>query len=274
MNERTETSTHQVVQRYYGTIAISGASSCCGSPAPTDYSQRIGYSPDVLEVLPDGADLGLGCGNPTAFALLKAGETVLDLGSGAGMDVFIAASQVGKNGRVIGVDMTQDMIDRANRNAAKGDFSQVEFRLGLIEDLPVDDDSIDVVISNCVVNLSPDKAQVYQEAFRVLKPGGRLSISDPVRVGEIPPEVLEREDAYCSCIAGAASMAEIHGWLQDAGFAQIRITPKGASDAVINEWNAGVNAGFTPAQAVVSMVIEAVKPVAESSAVIPQMQQE
>lgn len=263
MKENKETNTHKVVQQYYGAIALTGGSQCCGSPVQDNYSQRIGYSLESLDVLPDGSDLGLGCGNPTAFASLQPGETVLDLGSGAGMDVFIAASKVGKSGKVIGVDMTRDMIDRAYRNAAKGDFPQVEFRLGLIEDLPVDDNSIDVVISNCVVNLSPDKDTVYREAFRVLKPGGRISISDPVRIGEIPSEVLSHEDTYCGCISGAASVDEINGWLHDVGFVQIRITPKGASDAVINEWISGESGGFTPDQSVVSMLITAVKPTSE-----------
>jgi SAM-dependent methyltransferase len=258
MNQPDNTNIHKIVQKYYGAIAISG-NSCCNQPVAPDYSQQIGYTADTLTLIPDGADLGLGCGNPTAFAALREGETVLDLGSGGGMDVFIAAHHVGHTGKVIGVDMTQDMIDLAHRNTSKGDYPQVEFRLGHIEDLPVDNDCIDVVISNCVVNLSPDKAKVYQEAFRVLKPGGRLSISDPVRVGNIPEDVANREDAYCGCIAGAATITEITAYLQAAGFTNINIYPKGASTEIINSWAQG-NVQTPPGQYVMSMIIEAQKP--------------
>jgi SAM-dependent methyltransferase len=258
MNQNDNTNIHKIVQQYYGSIAISGTS-CCNQPVAPDYSQQIGYSADTLTLIPEGADLGLGCGNPTAFAALQEGETVLDLGSGGGMDVFIAAHHVGYKGKVIGVDMTQNMIDLAHRNAAKGKYPQVEFRLGLIEDLPVDNDCIDVVISNCVVNLSPDKAKVYQEAFRVLKPGGRISISDPVRVADIPEDLANRDDAYCGCIAGAATTAEIKGYLQAAGFTNINIYPKGASTEIINSWAQG-DVQIPPGQYVISMIIEAQKP--------------
>ncbi len=257
----------QSVQRHYAATAggagcCTGSteqSSCCGSVDINDYGQAIGYSLDELQQLPEGANLALGCGNPIADAGVKPGETVLDLGSGGGMDAFIAARLVGDRGRVIGVDMTPEMIDLARKNAAEAGYTQMEFRQGLIEDLPVEDDTIDLVISNCVVNLSPDKARVYQEAFRVLKPGGWIAISDPVRVAEMPDAVKGGEDAYAGCIAGAASFDEIRAYLIDAGFEGVSITPRGASDAVINGW---IDQGseFFLGQYVVSMLIRAVKP--------------
>lgn len=233
---------------------------CCGQVDINDYGQAIGYALSELEQLPAGANLGLGCGNPTAYADVKPGETILDLGSGGGMDAFIAAKLVGEHGRVIGVDMTPEMIDLARKNADQSGFTQVEFRLGLIEDLPVKDAMVDLVISNCVVNLSTDKAKVYKESFRVLKPGGRIAISDPVRVADIPETVKEREDAYSGCIAGAASVREIETYLTDAGFEDIQISPKGASEEVINSWAEQADPQFMVGQYVVSMLIRAMKP--------------
>ena len=257
----------KIVQVHYagransaGSCSGSGEqSSCCGEVDIKSYGQAIGYALEELALLPDGANLGLGCGNPTAYADVKPGETILDLGSGGGMDAFIAAKLVGEHGRVIGVDMTPEMIELAQKNAAKGNYTQVEFRLGLIEDLPVEDEVVDLVISNCVVNLSTDKAKVYQEAYRVLKPGGRIAISDPVRVAEFPDVVKEAEDAYAGCIAGAASIDELKSYLVEAGFKQIQIVPKGADDEVISGW-ADEDLEIPLGQYVVSMLISAVKP--------------
>ncbi|NWF92851.1 MAG: arsenite methyltransferase, partial [Syntrophaceae bacterium] len=194
----------------YGKIAKQGtsccgpASSCCGSAdLAQDISRKIGYSDEELEVVPEGSNLGLGCGNPVALTSLREGETVLDLGSGAGFDCFLAANKVGEKGRVIGVDMTPEMVEKAKKNAEKNNYKNVEFRLGDIETLPVDDDSIDVVMSNCVINLSPDKGKVFKEAFRVLKPGGRLTISDIVLLKELPTFIRESIDAYVGCVSGA-----------------------------------------------------------------------
>jgi len=204
-----------------------------------------------------GADavMGLGCGNPQAIAALRPGEVVLDLGSGAGLDSFLAVRQVGESGKVIGIDMTPDMIKRAQENAAKGAFENVEFRLGEIEDMPVDDNSVDVILSNCVINLSPDKAAVYKEAYRVLKPGGRLAISDMVASGEIPPEIKNDMDLYSSCVAGALKVDELDQILNEAGFKNILITPKDESREFINKWTPGI-----PIEDyVLSATIEAVK---------------
>ncbi len=262
------TNIRQTVQKHYAEKAKSAdccsdasvSSSCCGSVDINEYGQAIGYSLDDLQVLPDGANLALGCGNPLAYANVQPGETILDLGSGGGMDAFLAARLVGEQGFVIGVDMTPEMIDLARKNAHKTGFTQVDFRKGMIEQLPVDDDSVDLVISNCVVNLSLDKARVYQETYRVLKPGGRIAISDPVRVAEMPEDVKNRENAYSSCIAGAASVDEIQTYLQDAGFENIQIIPKGASDAVINTWANSDNPELVLGDYVVSMLISAQKP--------------
>ena len=257
----------KIVQAHYaarvdsaGCCSGSGAeSSCCGEVDILSYGKAIGYALEELAQLPEGANLGLGCGNPIAYTEVKPGETILDLGSGGGMDAFIAARLVGENGSVIGVDMTPEMIDLAQKNAAKVGYTQVDFRLGLIEDLPVEDASVDVVISNCVVNLSTDKEKVYQEAYRVLKPGGRIAISDPVRVAEFPDAVKDADDAYAGCIAGAASVDELEGYLKSAGFEQIRIVPKGANESVINGW-AEDDLEIKLGQFVMSMLISAVKP--------------
>ena len=189
--------------------------------------------------MPEGANLGLGCGNPQAIVALKAGETVLDLGSGAGFDCFLAAKQVGETGQVIGVDMTPEMIARARKNAAKAETKNIEFRLGEIEHLPVADDSVHVIISNCVINLSPDKRAVYSEAFRVLKPGGRLAISDVVAMAPLPDDVRNDVALHTACVAGAATIADLELILTETGFEDIRIRPKDQSRSLIREWLPG-----------------------------------
>jgi arsenite methyltransferase len=198
--------------------------SCCGSTnLAEDISRKIGYSDDELNIVPEGANLGLGCGNPVALASLKEGEVVLDLGSGAGFDCFIAASRVGNAGKVIGVDMTPEMIEKATRNAHASNFRNVEFRLGDIESLPVSANHVDVVISNCVINLSPDKQKVFKEAFRVLKPGGRLMVSDIVLLKELPEAIRRSVEAYVGCIAGAAMKEDYLAAIQSAGFRDIKV---------------------------------------------------
>lgn len=216
------------VKENYGKIAREGssccpASSCCNSVKAKEISKKIGYTDEEMGVVPDGANLGLGCGNPVAIASLKAGETVLDLGSGAGFDAFLAAAKVGKSGRVIGVDMTPEMIDRANENARRGKYANVEFRPGEIENLPVKDNLVDVIISNCVINLSPDKEKVFKEAFRVLKPGGRVMVSDLVLVKELPDAVKGSVEAYVGCIAGAAKKEDYLRFIKAAGFHDIKV---------------------------------------------------
>ncbi len=199
-------------------------SSCCGRPDPAEaISKKIGYSDDELKSVPAGANLGLGCGNPVALASLREGETVMDLGSGAGFDSFLAAQRVGKMGRVIGVDMTPEMLDTARANAQKGGYGNVEFRLGEIEHLPAADQSVDVIISNCVINLSPDKAQVFRETFRVLKPGGRLMVSDIVLLHELPEVIKNSIDAYIGCLAGALLRDEYLSMIRAAGFQDVEI---------------------------------------------------
>jgi arsenite methyltransferase len=193
----------------------------------------MGYTEEDLASVPEGADLGLGCGNPQAIAALRPGETVLDLGSGAGIDCFLAASRVGPAGRVIGVDMTPEMVTKARANASRISASNVEFRLGEIEHLPVADASVDAIISNCVINLSPDKGAVFREAMRVLKPGGRLAVSDVVATQAIPQEVADSVEALTGCIAGAAAVGTIRAMLADAGFEGITVDPRPDSGAII-----------------------------------------
>ena len=213
------------VREGYAKIA-EGKDCCCGSAASTceeDISKNIGYSEEELASVPEGADLGLGCGNPVAFASLKEGETVLDLGSGAGLDCFLAANKVGQKGRVIGVDMTPEMIDKARQNARKSKRENVEFRLGEIENLPVADNAVDVVISNCVINLSTDKQRVFKEAFRVLKPGGRLMVSDIVLLKELPEVIKKSVRAYIGCLSGAVMEDKYVGMIKAAGFHDVKI---------------------------------------------------
>lgn len=248
------------VRHAYAKVAageFSGSLGCCQSEglSATPASQ-LGYSLEEIAALPEGADLGLGCGNPQAIASLRAGETVLDLGSGAGFDCFLAARSVGATGRVIGVDITPEMIAKARANAQKSLVLNVDFRLGEIESLPVSDQSVDVIISNCVINLSPDKSRVFREAFRVLKPGGRLAVADVVRSAELPPELAADLAAHCACVSGAISFEELERLLAEAGFTRIRIQPKDASRDFIRSWIPGRNA----ADYVVSATIDAVKP--------------
>ncbi len=200
------------------------ANSCCGTPSSSDtISKKIGYSDSELQSVPEGANLGLGCGNPVALASVKEGETVLDLGAGAGFDCFLAAQRVGEKGRVIGVDMTPEMVEKAQANAEKGSYSNVEFRLGDIEKLPVDSQTVDVIISNCVINLSPDKEQVFAEAFRVLKPGGRLMISDIVLLNELPDFIKNNAQAYIGCVSGAILKDTYLGLIKKVGFKDVQI---------------------------------------------------
>ena len=235
-------------------------SSCCGVSDDIDIntlnSLRLGYSQQDLVNVPAGADMGLGCGNPRAIAALQPGQVVLDLGSGGGFDAFLAAREVGDKGRVIGVDMTPEMISKARNNAAQAQFDNVEFRLGEIEHLPVADNVIDVIISNCVINLSPDKLQVFEDAYRVLKPGGRLAISDVVATIELPEELKSDPALYAGCMAGALHIDELARLLQVAGFKNILITPKDESREFIQDWAPGLGVE----DYVVSAYIQAVKP--------------
>ncbi|HAK59011.1 MAG TPA: arsenite S-adenosylmethyltransferase, partial [Nitrospiraceae bacterium] len=237
-----------------------------------DISKKIGYTDADLKAVPNGANLGLGCGNPIALASLREGETVLDLGSGAGFDVFLAAARVGKTGRVIGVDMTPEMIAKAKENAAKGNYGNVEFRLGEIEKLPVDRDSVDVVISNCVINLSPDKRTVFQEAFRTLKPGGRLMVSDIVLLKELPEGIKDSVEAYVGCLSGAIMKAEYMEALKAAGFQEVRVLDETSfpvdcmandptAQAVIQDFNMSPEQVNEIAGSVASMNVQAVKPI-------------
>lgn len=215
------------VREGYAKIArktARGSKSCCGSSQPTEeISKQIGYKEEDLASVPVEANLGLGCGNPIAFASLKKGETVLDLGSGGGLDCFLAAKKVGEKGRVIGVDMTPEMIDKARGNARKGRYNNVEFRLGEIENLPVANNTADIIISNCVINLSPDKARVFKEAFRALKPGGRLMVSDIVLLKKLPPEIEKSVEAYVGCLSGAIMKDEYLNLIEEAGFQDVEI---------------------------------------------------
>jgi len=243
----------ELVRVRYGGIAAAAstdasvgcapvASACCGpgeAPGLDQKALRMGYSEAEIAAVPDGANLGLGCGNPQAIAALRPGETVVDLGSGAGFDCFLAATQVGAQGRVIGVDMTHEMLRKARDNAAKLGAKNVEFRLGEIEHLPIADNAADVVMSNCVINLVPDKAQVYREAYRVLKPGGRLAISDVVNIAKLSPELASDPAMLCGCIAGAAPAGQIETWLTDSGFVDIRIDVKPQSREMIAGWAPG-----------------------------------
>ena len=261
-------------------VSVSGSSqstSCCGPPnkslqtIPTSscgcgepgfsakqMSTTMGYSKEDMSEVPEGANMGLGCGNPVALASLKPGETVVDLGSGGGFDCFLAAREVGKTGRVIGVDMTPEMISKARRNAEGAEIGNVEFRLGEIEHLPVADNYADIVMSNCVINLSPDKQGVYRDAFRVLKPGGRLSISDVLTTAQLPEKIRNDLSLLGACIGGASTIGDTEEMLEQVGFTDIKIRPKDYSRDLIRRWNPAKN--HQALDYVVSANIEAVKP--------------
>lgn len=264
MNHVSNDQIRQNVRSRYKEIALqevetgsccSPASSCFGSA--DNVSSKLGYSSEELSSVPDGVNLGLGCGNPQAIAELKPGEVVLDLGSGGGFDCFLASRQVGETGRVIGVDMTPEMLSRARRNAVKGGYTNTDFRLGEIEHLPVADQTVDVIISNCVINLSPDKQQVFHEAFRVMHHGGRLAISDVVMTAELPVEIKNDLDViYSGCISGASSVEELKKMLTQSGFKDVTIELKEESRAFIKKWVPGSKAE----DYIVSAVIKGIKP--------------
>lgn len=262
MNEVKHDEIRQAVRQQYGQVAESEGCgcgpACCGTKtASADaLSQALGYSADETALVPDGANMGLGCGNPQAIANLKVGETVLDLGSGGGFDCFLAARQIGDSGHVIGVDMTPAMVSKARANAGKGGYRNVEFRLGEIENLPVADGTVDAIISNCVINLSPNKPRVFADSYRVLKPGGRLAISDVVAFAELPADIRRDMALFTGCMAGASLITEVEEMLKTAGFQQIRIAPKDESKSFIRDWAPGT--GVT--DYVVSAIIEAIKP--------------
>jgi len=250
----------QVAQANNSDEASGIGASCCGTTDDasinTLISTRLGYSKAELDLAPSGADMGLGCGNPRAIAALKAGEVVVDLGAGGGFDCFLAAHEVGHSGHVIGVDMTPDMLSKARSNAAKGMFENVEFRLGEIEHLPIADETTDVIISNCVINLSPNKPQVFKDAFRVLKAGGRLAISDVVATIELPDKMREDAGLIAGCMGNASLISDLEKMMADAGFEQIKIEPKDESKEFIQDWAPDHNI----TDYVISASIEAVKP--------------
>jgi len=265
MTQLANDNIRKAVREQYGKVAESGnagcgcsASSCCdesGTDAKAT-SMELGYSNSDVNQVPEGANMGLGCGNPKAIALLQPGETVLDLGSGGGFDAFLAIQEVGESGMVIGVDMTPEMVSKARANTEKVGYTNVDFRLGEIENLPVADSLVDVIISNCVINLSPEKAKVFQESYRVLKPGGRLAISDVVATAELPEKLKSDMALFTGCMSGASSITEIETMLKDAGFEAITIKSKDESKEFIRNW--------VPERKiedyVVSATIEAIKP--------------
>jgi SAM-dependent methyltransferase len=257
----------QMVRARYGNIAAGAVSDCCAPAVSTrcgitaeavanGKAREMGYSTEELAAVPEGANLGLGCGNPQAIAAMKSGEVVVDLGSGTGFDCLLAARQVGLAGHVIGVDMTHEMLKKARENAAKVSATNVEFRLGELEHLPIGDNTADVVLSNCVINLVPDKAQVFREAFRVLKPGGRLAISDVVNTKPLPVDLAADRALVCGCVAGAASTPDVETWLHAAGFEDVRVTVKPESRDLVASWAPG--RGIE--DYVASAIIEARKP--------------
>lgn len=278
MTEKTETirpeEIRSVVRQRYGQIAqdfrpdqgaaCCGPSDCCGDTAPASISaQRLYETPDVTELPLDVTGLSLGCGDPVTLALLQPGETVLDLGSGGGIDCFLAAKRVGPSGHVIGVDMTSTMIDKARANAVKMGVQNVEFRLGEIEHLPVADETVDVIISNCVINLSPDKPQVFREAYRALKPGGRLAVSDIVTRVPLPPAVKQNLDSWAACVAGAWVDQDYVAAIERVGFVGVKIEAKDLDEASIADGAAQLNLEVDPAAAqkiVYSARVTATKP--------------
>ncbi|GIO37381.1 arsenite S-adenosylmethyltransferase [Paenibacillus antibioticophila] len=266
MNQVKDDEIRQHVRNRYKQIAVENSSdtSCCSPKSSAigccdisnEVSSKLGYSDKELSIVPIGSNLGLGCGNPQAIASLKPGEVVLDLGSGAGFDCFLASKQVGESGKVYGVDMTPEMVSRARHNAQTNGYNNVEFRLGEIEHLPISDNSVDVIISNCVINLSPNKSQVFHEAYRVLKPGGRLAISDIVATAEFPEEIKGDLDSLAACISGASTVDEVQAMLETSGFQNILVEPKEESRQFIKDWIPGENIeDYTS-----SAVIKAIKP--------------
>ncbi len=266
---------HKAVRERYGAIAEKGKSCCSPTCASEDTgsqrieSKAIGYTDGQLQAVPERADLGLGCGNPTALASLKEGEVVLDLGSGAGIDCFLAANMVGKTGAAIGVDMTPAMIERARENARNGGYDNVEFRLGEIENLPVADRSVDVVISNCVINLSPDKGRVFKEAYRVLRPGRRLMVADIVLLKGLPKSIENSIEAYIGCVAGASLKREYLGAMESAGFREVEVVHETSIEALFTGTAAldiAEKTEATPelvaaaARSIASITVRAVKP--------------
>jgi SAM-dependent methyltransferase len=262
MNDVKHDEIRQAVREQYGRVAESEGCgcgpACCGETTATadTLSQALGYSADETALVPEGSNMGLGCGNPQAIANLKAGETVLDLGSGGGFDCFLAAKQVGDSGKVIGIDMTPTMVSKARANAEKGGYRNVEFRLGEIENLPVADGTVDAIISNCVINLSPNKHRVFAESYRVLKPGGRLAISDVVAFAELPEDIRQDMALFTGCMAGASLISEAEEMLRTNGFQQIRVAPRDESKTFIRDWAPGT----AITDYVVSATIEAIKP--------------
>ena len=268
----------KVVRNKYGQIAKQGTSccgsvsSCCGSESTAErISGNIGYTGEDMNAVPDGANLGLGCGNPLALASLKEGETVLDLGSGAGFDCFLASPRVGEPGRVIGVDMTPEMLEKARKNAEKGNYENVEFRLGEIENLPVADDKVDVVISNCVINLAPDKKRVFEETYRVLKPGGRIMISDITLLADLPDFIRNSMEAYVGCVSGAIRKEDYLKTIEQAGFQDVEVmeetyfpvdlmTSDPVVKGVVEELNIPDGEMGRIARSVVSINVRGVKP--------------
>ena len=265
----------KAVRESYGNMAAEGISCCgsastcgCGSQQET-LSKAIGYTDEQLGSIPGEANLGLGCGNPTALASLKEGEVVLDLGSGAGIDCFLAANKVGESGRVIGVDMTPEMLERARENARKERYRNVEFRLGEIENLPVADNSVDAVISNCVINLSPDKGRVFKESYRALKPGGRVMVSDIVLLKELPDPIRNSIEAYVGCVAGATTREQYLATVAAAGFQEIEIISEISAEGMVDSINTQAIADTMgtsveilkeAAGSIVSISLRAVKP--------------
>ena len=268
----------KVVREGYAKIARKQSSccapltSCCGTDKAEDISRMIGYGDNELASVPEGANLGLGCGNPVALASLKEGETVLDLGSGAGFDGFLAANKVGRKGKVIGVDMTPEMIEKARKNAKKGNYDNVEFRLGEIENIPAADNSVDAVISNCVINLAPDKRRVFKEAFRVLRSGGRLMVSDLVLLKELPEVIKNSVEAYIGCLSGAIMKDDYIGAIKNAGFRDVKIMDEASfpielmandptAKAIIENFNIPVEAVKEIAESIVSIKVHGIKPI-------------
>jgi arsenite methyltransferase len=264
MSEPKKDDIRAAVRDQYGSIARGTTPGCCapGACGPgAEASLALGYSADDLAAVPEGANMGLGCGNPQAIAGLGEGETVLDLGAGGGFDCFLAAQQVGPTGRVIGVDMTPDMVSKARANAAKLGTTNVDFRLGEIEHLPVANGTADVILSNCVINLSPDKGAVFREAFRVLKPGGRLAIADVVALRPLPEALQNDVAAFTGCVAGAADVTTVEKLLRDAGFENVRVATNAQSRAFIRDWMPG--SGIE--DFIASATIEATRPVGSRS---------